>query len=163
CQIQLHAEALEHIGLDTGFALATTCVLEPGPALEAASWGAIVCTAASVSARLIEAASWPDRRAHAQIPELVARVDNLLTQIRPHSDAPIFLLGISRPELYAPTSWPDFNLAVAECNARLQQLARWRKDVFVVDQEEIASSFSGAYWDDLFTASSHHSAISSWS
>ena len=48
-------------------------------------------------------------------------------------------------------------------NRRLALCAASKRDVWLLDQEMLVQGFAGAYWDDAFTATPHHSAISSWS
>ncbi|WP_198028108.1 AMP-binding protein [Bradyrhizobium murdochi] len=163
CQMQLHAEALESVGHQAGLCLTVTSMLQPGPELQEKNWAAVICSAASFMARFLEATWASPSRVRQCIPELLARVDNLIFEIRQHTNAPVLLLGLSRSGLSNDSSWTEISAAIAEGN---QQLARYMSDrdgVVLIDQEEITARSGGAYWDDLYTASPHHSAISSWS
>lgn len=169
CQVQLVAEALEFLGLQQGFALQTVSALEPGDELVAeGELSAVVCSVAPFSALFLEAAAAEDREGVERLlPHVVSRADDMVTQIRRITNAPILVFGLGQPGYapFAPSSrfHHFFCGKLAEINRRLLRCFEDKEQVELLDIDAAVSHFGGDYWDDAFNALPHHSAISSWS
>lgn len=170
CQLQLAAEALEHLAHQSGIRLAVEGFLEPDEAeLSRGPWSLVVLSSARYAAQLYEAIAATDLSAiEGAAREVAARVDEGVDLIRARTTAPLLVTSLGPPGLptVAPWSstWNEVSSRLAALNARIARSLTARADAWLFDEARIASRVPvGVYWDDEYNALPHHSAASLWS